>query len=1098
VERCSRQPVCQVSGTVHLSVEGDKETVPLLEYLNRPRNHYTTRMQASARPWVFNPLSTHIPLVDASVSSRYLAEESETVRLLLDHARLDRQETQRVTALAVKLVKAMRRNRQSAGGLDAFMSEYDLSSAEGTVLMCLAEALLRIPDAETADRLIADKLGDADWQAHFGTSDSVFVNASTWALMLTGRLLNEDLERGGLGPYLTRAVGRLGEPVIRTALRQAMRILGHQFVMGRTIEEALQRSGESGASAPYRYSFDMLGEAALTARDAERYLVAYTDAIPAVGVGVEPGGDLMEAPSISVKLSALSPRFEFAQGDWALAELSARLLHLALIARDCNVALTVDAEEADRLELTLAVFKDVLSHKSLRDWSGLGIAVQAYQKRGYFVVEWLEELAHSLGRVIAVRLVKGAYWDTEIKRAQEQGLDEYPVFTRKSNTDVSYLACAKALLKASPHLYPQFATHNAHTIAWIMHAGAKELFEFQRLHGMGEEVYSEVVGSGKLDRPCRVYAPVGSHEDLLPYLVRRLLENGANTSFVNRFVQEEVAAETIVEDPLEFTDQLDGDLRHPAIPLPTDLFGESRRNSQGLNLSDVHVLDRLSKSLGTAIPEALTVTPIVDGRDIDGEVMPSHDPADWSHVVGSVKLASPRAAREALEIAHAEQPAWNLVPPDERGSVLRAAADLFERQRGELVALCVREAGRTVADSVAEVREAVDFLRYYATEGERLFAGPTALHGATGERNELRLQGRGVFLCISPWNFPLAIFTGQIAAALAAGNTVLAKPAEATSLVARRAVDLLLEAGVPSQMLHYLPGEGSTIAGALLPDSRLAGVAFTGSTATARKINRGLAERDGPLATLIAETGGVNAMIVDSSALPEQVVRDAVQSAFNSAGQRCSALRLLCLQEDTADAVLEMLVGNMAELVIGDPALLRTQVGPVIDQHAQQQLQDYAAIVDDRIRYQCPLSLEHESGVFVAPTLVELKRATELTREVFGPFLHVVRYAAASVDELIDDINSTGYGLTLGIHSRVDSFAAHITDRVRVGNVYVNRNMIGAQVGVQPFGGVGLSGTGPKAGGPHYLTRFATEQTISTNTAAVGGNATLLSLGESS
>ena len=1052
-------------------------------------------MQAS-RPWIFNPVTTHIPLVDASVSSRYLADEPEMVRLLLDHARLDRQETQRVTSLSVKLVKAMRKNRKSAGGLDAFMSEYDLSSAEGIVLMCLAEALLRIPDADTADRLIADKLGDADWQSHFGTSDSVFVNASTWALMLTGRLLQEDLERGGLGPYFTRAVGRLGEPVIRTALRQAMRILGHQFVMGRTIDEALKRASEDGASA-YRYSFDMLGEAALTAKDAERYLVAYTEAIPAVARGLQSGDDLMEAPSISVKLSALSPRFEFAQGEWALAELSARLLHLALIARDCDVALTVDAEEADRLELTLAVFKDVLSHKSLRDWSGLGIAVQAYQKRGYFVVEWLEELADSLGRVIPVRLVKGAYWDTEVKRAQEQGLEEYPVFTRKSNTDVSYLACANALLKASPHLYPQFATHNAHTIAWIIHAGAKDLFEFQRLHGMGEEVYSEVIGSDKLDRPCRVYAPVGSHEDLLPYLVRRLLENGANTSFVNRFVQEETSAEEIVEDPLELTERFDEQLRHPAIPLPADLFGETRRNSQGLNLTDVHVLEQLSKSLEQVLPEALAVTPIVDGKDREGEVIPSHNPADWSHVVGEVKLATPRAAREALEIADAAQPSWNLVPADERGAMLRAAADSFERNRAELVALCVREAGRTIADSIAEVREAVDFLRYYAAEGERLFSAPTTLQGATGERNELRLQGRGAFLCISPWNFPLAIFTGQIAAALAAGNTALAKPAEETSLIARRAVDLLLEAGVPSQMLHYVPGEGATIARALLPHAALAGVAFTGSTETAKSINQALAEREGPLATLIAETGGVNAMIVDSSALPEQVVRDAVHSAFNSAGQRCSALRLLCLQNETADAVLEMLTGNMAELVIGDPALLSTQVGPVIDPEAQQQLLDYTASVSDRIVYQCELSAVHEGGVFVAPTLVELEHASDLTREVFGPILHVVRYDSASIDELIDDLNDTGYGLTLGIHSRVDSFAAHIMDRARVGNVYVNRNMIGAQVGVQPFGGMGLSGTGPKAGGPHYLARFATEQTISTNTAAVGGNATLLSLGES-
>ena len=1058
--------------------------------------NYTNLMQAPARPWLFDPVSIPIPLVDAAVSSRYLADEPALVRSLLDRARLDAEQAQRVSALAVRLVEAMRRNRSRAGGLDAFMSRYDLSSTEGIMLMCLAEALLRIPDADTADRLIADKLGDADWQAHLGSDESLFVNASTWALMLIGRLLNEDLQQRGLGAHLTHAVGRLGEPVIRAALRQAMRILGQQFVMGRTIDEALERAGQAGADA-YRYSFDMLGEAAMTAEAAERYLAAYAEAICAIGQGPEACVDLMQAPSVSVKLSALSPHFEFAQAQRALAELSARLLHLAVIARDRGVALTVDAEEADRLELTLGVFKAVLGHKSLRDWSGLGIAVQAYQKRGYFVVEWLEELAGAVGRVVPVRLVKGAYWDTEIKRAQEQGLDDYPVFTRKSNTDVAYLACARALLQSSPHLYPQFATHNAHTIAWIAQVGDKEPFEFQRLHGMGEEVYAEVIGADRLGRPCRVYAPVGSHEDLLPYLVRRLLENGANTSFVNRFVHEETPAEEIVADPVAATERLGGRLRHPAIPLPADLFGASRRNSRGLNLCDAQVLAQLSKSLRSALPESLVAVPLVDGQDSDGEVIPSRNPADWRHVVGEVKLATPQAARAALEVAHAHQPAWNGVPADERGGVLRAVAALFETHRAELVALCVREAGRTVADSLAEVREAVDFLRYYAAEAERLFAGPTTLRGATGERNELRLQGRGTFLCISPWNFPLAIFTGQTAAALAAGNTVLAKPAEQTSLIARRAVELILAAGVPPQALHYLPGDGATIAGALLSDARLAGVAFTGSTETARRINRQLCQRDGPLATLIAETGGVNAMIVDSSALPEQVVRDAVLSAFNSAGQRCSALRLLCLQEETADAVLEMLTGHMAELVVGDPALLSTHVGPVIEPQARQQLLDYAARVSHRIVYQCPLSPEHDSGVFVAPAVIELERATDLTREVFGPFLHVVRYASSSLDELIDDLNRSGYGLTLGIHTRVDSFAARIAERARVGNVYVNRNMIGAQVGVQPFGGMGLSGTGPKAGGPHYLVRFATEQTLSTNTATVGGDATLLSLGES-
>jgi RHH-type proline utilization regulon transcriptional repressor/proline dehydrogenase/delta 1-pyrroline-5-carboxylate dehydrogenase len=848
----------------------------------------------------------------------------------------------------------------------------------------------------------------------------------------------------------------------------------------------------------------MLGEAALTSADARRYLDAYAEAIDAVGRWAQDRGSgssrdageesrAKEAPSVSVKLSALCPRFEVAQSAHAVEELSERLLVLAKLAKSARIALTVDAEEADRLALTLAVFENVFRGRELGAWAGLGLAVQAYQKRAIHVIGWLESLAAGSGRTIPVRLVKGAYWDTEVKRAQEQGLAAYPVFTRKSSTDVSYLACARRLLDA-PHLYAQLATHNAHTVAWVLRVAGETPFEFQRLHGMGDALYAEVLGDERLRRACRVYAPVGSHEELLPYLVRRLLENGANTSFVNRIVDEDASVDEIVEDPVAVTDALEERLPHPRIPLPHDLFGAERRNSAGLNLADPDALVPLAADLAAAAREPHRATPIVTGRTVAGRRVEVRAPADRAYVVGAAELADAVTAEAALAAAAEFFPRWNAVSASERAAHLRKAADLFEADRATLMALCVLEAGRGIADSASEVREAVDFLRYYAHECERLFGAPVQLPGPTGERNRLRLGGRGVFLCVSPWNFPIAIFTGQIAAALAAGNTVLAKPAEQTNLVAARVAQLLYAAGIPGDALHFLPGEGPTIGAAVLSDARLAGVAFTGSTETARLINKTLAERTGPLATLIAETGGVNAMIVDSSALPEQVVKDAVQSAFNSAGQRCSALRLLCLQEETAERILTMLEGCMAELVIGSPTLLRTDVGPVIDPAAQQGLLAYIERHRARIRHRCELPNGHEAGLFVPPTLIELKRVADLEGEVFGPVLHVVRYRADRVDELVDEINALGYGLTLGVHSRIDSFATRIAERARVGNVYVNRNMIGAVVGVQPFGGMGLSGTGPKAGGPHYLARFATEQTVTVNTAAVGGNATLLSL----
>jgi RHH-type proline utilization regulon transcriptional repressor/proline dehydrogenase/delta 1-pyrroline-5-carboxylate dehydrogenase len=1043
------------------------------------------------RRWLFD--EQHPPLAElgGDIAPHYLADEAAVLRRLVAEAAPGDAQTARVGAGAAALVEAIRRRQSDAGGIDALLGEYDLSSSEGIVLMCLAEALLRIPDAHTADRLIADKLGDADWHAHLGAIDSLFVNVSTWALLLTGRFVRAAEVAEPAATFLARLIGRIGEPVVRTALRQAMRILGEQFVMGETIESALRRA----ARAPeYIYSFDMLGEAALTAADAQRYCDAYAAAIAAVGAHVSAGTPLLETPSISVKLSALWPRYEFGQGRRAVDEIARRLVALAAAARAAGIGLTVDAEEADRLEPSLAIFARVHADSALGDWPGLGIAVQAYQKRAPYVLAWLEKLARDRRTAIPVRLVKGAYWDSEIKLAQARGLDGYPVFTRKHNTDVSYLACAKALLTEHEHLFPQFATHNAHTVAWILDVGVGRNFEFQRLHGMGEELYAELLEREGFAQRCRVYAPVGSHEHLLPYLVRRLLENGANTSFVNRLVDAEAPADALVADPFALA-RRQQHASDPRIPPPAELFGPARRNSRGRNLASSEERAALAAALATTAPGRWSAVPVVDGASRRGTSHEWRDPTDQDRVVGTVQYADADCARAALEVASRFQPDWNAVPAQRRAELLERSALLIETDTAELVARCVAEAGRTVPDALDEIREGVDLLRYYAAECRTLFAAPRRLPGPTGERNELGLVGRGVFVCVSPWNFPVAIFTGQIAAALAAGNTVIAKPAEQASLTAARVVELLLRAGIPTGALHFVPGDGAALSAALLPDPRVAGVAFTGSVETARAINRALARRDGPIATLIAETGGINAMIVDSSALPEHVVRDAAQSAFDSAGQRCSALRLLCLQEDIADDVLRLLTGWLDELVIGDPALLATDVGPVIDPDAHAMLTGYLAAQRDAILHQCRLDDRHANGLFVPPTLIELPAVSALTREVFGPVLHVVRYRADELDALVDAINASGYGLTLGIATRIDGVVERVAARARVGNVYVNRNMIGAQIGVQPFGGMGLSGTGPKAGGPAYLPRFAVEQTLTTNTAAVGGNATLLALG---
>lgn len=1056
----------------------------------------------SAHPAIPEPVFIRAPgqalqsPVGAAINARYLTDEAECVRELIALARPEPAQAQAVSALALELVEAVRSNRTRKGGLDAFLKQYDLGSREGVILMCLAEALLRIPDADTADRLIADKIAAGNWSEYLGDSDSLFVNASTWGLMLTGRLVRPDPEEmRNPGAVLSRLATRLGEPVVRAALKQAMRIMGHQFVMGRTIEEALERARD-GDNQRYRHSFDMLGEAAMTGADALRYCAAYSQAISRIGAERTENAD-ESAPSISVKLSALFPRYEFAQRERVLAELAPRVIQLVAEARAARVALTIDAEEAERLELSLELIERVLLAPASAGWAGFGLAVQAYQKRAPDVLRWLIRRAQETKRRLNVRLVKGAYWDSEIKRAQERGLAGYPVYTRKQSTDVSYLACARLLIDAGEEIYPQFATHNAHTVASII-VMARERgrrFEFQRLHGMGEELYAEIVGAEKRDLPCRVYAPVGAHEDLLPYLVRRLLENGANTSFVNRIIDERLPAAEIAADPIAQVEAFDP-IPHPRIPLPRALFGTERVNSAGTNLADGTELSALAVAAAPAIDAFWHAGPIVNGRELDGAEHPVTNPANREETVGTVALADEAIVETAIAAAADAQVDWNRAGAETRASALERAADLFESNRGELVALAVREAGKTVPDSLSEVREAVDFLRYYAAQARREFAEPKRLPGPTGESNEMRLDGRGVFGCISPWNFPLAIFTGQVAAALAAGNSVVAKPAEPTPLIAARAVKLLHEAGVPGEVLHFLPGPGSRVGARMVSDPRVAGIVFTGSTETARRIQKSLAEREGPLATLIAETGGQNAMLVDSSALPEQVVADVVQSSFNSAGQRCSALRVLFVQEEIADRVLRLLSGFMDELELGDPALLATDVGPVIDTASQATLEEHAASIlqGSLWSHRGRRDSWHERGTFVAPLAVEIDSLSRLTREVFGPILHVIRYSSSAIDKVVEAINATGYGLTLGIHTRIDSVAQDLARRLRVGNVYVNRNMIGAVVGVQPFGGRGLSGTGPKAGGPYYLHRFATEQTLTINTAAVGGNTTLLSL----
>jgi RHH-type transcriptional regulator, proline utilization regulon repressor / proline dehydrogenase / delta 1-pyrroline-5-carboxylate dehydrogenase len=1024
-------------------------------------------------------------------SAPYAAEDGPLIARLLANTRLGPDAEDRIDDTARTLIEGIRSRSGGIGGVEDFLREYGLSTREGLALMVLAEALLRVPDAETADRLIEDKLGAGDWASHEGHSDTWLVSASTWALGVSSRIVHPGETPEGI---IAGLVKRLGLPAVRTATRRAMRVLGHQFVLGETIEDALERARSAG-SRGLRHSYDMLGEGARTQADAERYFASYAGAIAAIGktAGNQP---LPARPGISVKLSALHPRYEAVNREQVMRDLVPRLVELARKAKDFDLNLTVDAEEADRLELSLDVFAAALADASLTGWDGFGLAVQAYQKRSPRVIAWVRDLAEAHDRKLMVRLVKGAYWDTEVKRAQERGLSGFPVFTRKPATDLCYMACAQALLDARPRLYPQIATHNALTVAQVLEmAGGPEGFEFQRLHGMGEALY-ETLAQTVPAAACRIYAPVGGHKDLLAYLVRRLLENGANSSFVAVVGDQSVPVERLLVRPAGWLGP-DQPSRHPAIPLPVDLYRPARANSHGLEFGHREALEKLLKGVNATAFPVPDARPVVDGKPLDGVAREVKSPVDGKTVVGTVHEASPEVADQAIDNAAKGFEAWSRKPAEERARILDRIADLYEAKQDKLLALLAAEGGRTLVDGLAEVREAVDFCRYYAAQARTQFVD-RIMPGPTGEENRYRHRGRGVFVCISPWNFPLAIFTGQIVAALVSGNAVVAKPAEQTPLVGGYAVGLMHEAGIPGQALQLVPGDGA-VGARLVAHKRVAGVAFTGSTETAWKINRALAARDGPIVPLIAETGGINTMIVDATALPEQVTDDVVMSAFRSAGQRCSALRLLLVQDDIADRMIEMIVGAAKELRLGDPGDPASDIGPVIDAEARDKLAAHIARMksEQTVRFAGEVpGGAWSGGTWFAPHVVELKSPRDLTEEVFGPVLHVARWKAKSLDATLDDIAASGYGLTLGVHSRIDSFHRKVVDRLPVGNVYINRNMIGAVVGTQPFGGSGLSGTGPKAGGPDYLARFSQEQVVSINTAAAGGNASLIAISD--
>ena len=1014
--------------------------------------------------------------------------EQIAVDQLLEQGKLTTEQKTELLTNATAIVKICRSRSDDAGTLEAFLLEFGLSNKEGIALMCLAESLLRIPDSENIDRQIAEKISSGDWAAHKGQSQSMFVNASVWGLMLTGEIIsNDDNSDYQSNKWLGKLVNRVSEPVVRKAMLQAMRIMGQQYVLGRNIKEAIERSKKYEQDHT-RFSFDMLGEGARTLKDAKRYFQSYRSAILAIAESSNKE-NIYYSNSISIKLSALHPRYEASKSQLVMTDLYDQILSLAILAKQHNLAISIDAEEAARLELNLLLFRKLVYAKELQGWDGLGFVLQAYQKRAVTICDWLVELAKTCDRKIPVRLVKGAYWDSEIKHAQESGFTEYPVFTRKSNTDLSYRVCAKKLLAEQEYIYPQFATHNAQTIALINVLGKNCNYEFQRLHGMGELLYKALDEQQALPR-VRIYAPVGEHQDLLPYLVRRLLENGANSSFVNRFLDDTTPVHQLIKDTETEVTTRDT-FRNSQIPLPIELFNtrhDLRPNSYGLDIEEQQHIRTLEHICQNYIDNVFKARPLIDGKTLDGETENIYNPALKEHLIGNVRNAGTKDALTALESASRAYSRWNKNGSQLRFEILNRAADLLEKRQQDFIALLALEAGRTLDDGIAEVREAIDFCRYYAYQSILHFHDPTYLPGPTGESNELLLQGRGTFLCISPWNFPLAIFIGQITAALAAGNSVLAKPAEQTPLIAMRAIELLHEAGVPSEVLHYLPGDGATIGNALIADSKLAGVMFTGSTHTAKIINKNLAERDGPIIPLIAETGGINVMLADSTALPEQLIDDVINSAFNSAGQRCSALRVLYIQDEIADSVIEMLTGAMQTLQLGKPELASTDIGPVIDADAKISLEAHIKKMSINSRLIAAVDNIPDSGHFVAPHAFEISSLSEIPEEVFGPILHVIRYASDKVDKVITDINNSGYGLTLGIHSRINSFAEKIFEKTSVGNVYVNRDMVGATVGVNPFGGNGLSGTGPKAGGPHYLARLGIERTRTINKVATGGN----------
>ena len=1022
----------------------------------------------------------------------YRINEKKYIQELLNNLDLTATQKQHIQELASDIVIQVRKNEKT-DDVESFMEKYDLSNEEGVTLMCLAEALLRIPDKKTIDELIQDKIGNAKWEKHVNTSKSVFVNASTWGLLVTGKVITlpDSLESSWL-KIITKLLKRAGEPLIRQVMLQAMRILGEQFVLAETMENALNKTKNY---TDYRFSYDILGEAVRTKRDAQVYYESYIRGIQKISAMKSNTHSLFANPGMSIKLSALHPRYEFLQSEKIEKELFPLIKELCIQAKKANVILCIDAEEADRLEISLNIFEKLLLSTELKGWDGLGCAIQAYQKRAIKVIDYLKDLARATHKKIPIRLVKGAYWDYEIKHAQELGLVDYPVFTRKTYTDANYMYCTQKILQHTEELFPCFATHNAHTIAFIL-AMTREKnidFELQKLHGMGKRIYEYV--KQKFSVPCRIYAPVGQQKELLCYLIRRLLENGANGSFLNQF--NSLPIKELVRDPIEKTRKFAGN-SHTAIPLPKNIFGITRRNSAGIDLSDRVIL----RDLLTKIREHNTLwqaSPLIAVENIKYNKRKVFNPAKKTENIGEAAFTTEEQGLLALEKANTFfHTTWQNSSAVERAQMLERAADLYEQNESLLLAMLIREAGKTLNDAIAELREAIDFLRYYAVIAKEHFANWQILPGPTGEENKLALQGRGVFLCISPWNFPLAIFTGQIAAALVTGNTVLAKPAETTSLIAHRAVKLLHEAGVPIQAVQLLPGYGKELGAALIPDKRIAGIAFTGSLETAQIINNMLAQRKGAIVPLIAETGGLNAMIVDSSALLEQATVDIVQSAFQSAGQRCSALRILFIQEEIYDRQIEMLRGAMDELNIDDPLLGSTDIGPIIDDEALQRLHDYTIEMrDKRVPLLCKSKLPDDlNGYFFAPHMYQLNSIDELKDEIFGPVLHVVKYAKADLDKIIDEINNTDYGLTFAVQSRIKTVIKHISRRINVGNVYVNRNQIGAVVGVQPFGGMGLSGTGPKAGGPHYLYRFATEKVISNNITAIGGNATLLTASE--